>query len=335
MARKVGLAFGGGGLRGMAHIGVLQVLAEAGLQVDLFAGTSSGSLIAALGAMDWPAARMEQVSCSLSREQLYDPAVRWLDLVRLGMQLSASFYGLRWRSKTQPPSGLLRGDKLEGLVHSWTAGSSFSALPHPLAVIATDLRSATPVVFAPPDFDDGIGENIQGAAVLTGATIAEACRASTAIPGVFRPKALGGRLLVDGGISDNVPARVLRAMGADVVVAVDLGLPNRSNSLAMWDVLAASMELMTDVRTRSELSHYADYVIRPRVPDLGLTEVERIAESIQAGRDAARAALDELLPLWANPVAYSADPAAGSAADSATAAALAADLAAAEAATAN
>ncbi len=299
MARKVvGLALGGGGLRGMAHIGVLQVLAEAGLQIDLFAGTSSGSLIAALGAMGWQAAEMEQVSRSLSRAQLYDPAIRWSDLLRLGVQLSASFYGLRWRSKTQPPSGLLRGDKLEGLVHSWTNGSRFTGLLHPLAVIATDLRSAAPVVFAPPDFDGDISESIEGAAVMTGATIAEACRASTALPGVFRPKALAGRLLVDGGISDNVPVRVLRTMGADVVVAVDLGLPDRSDSLTMWDVLAASMELMTDARTRSELSRYADYVVRPRVPAVRLIELERMEESIQAGREAARQALPELLPLW-------------------------------------
>lgn len=297
--RTVGLALGGGGLRGFAHIGVLQVLYGAGLGPDLIAGTSSGSLVAALAATGWEPAEMARLARGIQRQHVYDLALDWRGVIRLGLHLSASFYGWPRRFSFRPPSGLLRGDKLERLVADWTHGVGFEGLQRPVAVVATDLRAAEPVVFAPDAYAAGIAAGLPGVSVVTGASLAEACRASTALPGVFAPKTLDGRQLVDGGISDNVPVGVLRAMGAQVVVAVDLGPSQRPPDLAMWDVLSASMEAITEARVRLELQRHADFVIRPQGPDLRLFDLDRLEEPLAAGREAARRVLPDLVRLWA------------------------------------
>lgn len=296
--RVVGLALGGGALRGLAHVGVLQVLAEAGLQVDVVAGTSMGGLVSALYAVGWTPEQMEALSLSLRRDQLYDPALRWRDLVSLAMWLSASFYGWPWRRDVQSPAGLLRGDKLEEQLRLWTGSARLGDVKVPLAVLAADLLTGRPVVFAPPAFTPGIAARIPEAAVVSEATLAEACRASTAVPGIFVPKPLGGYSLVDGGIVDNVPAGLLRAMGADVVIAVDVAGARRPAGASFWEVVAGSIEVMTDARARSQLALHADYVLHPDPPDLSLLDLEHVPEAIEAGRRAARAALSELAELW-------------------------------------
>ena len=290
----VGLALGGGGIRGLAHVGVIQVLAEAGLEPDLLAGTSMGSLVAAIYALGWSPGAMEELAFTLRREDIYDPTLRWQDLVSLAVRLAASFYG--WsRSQARPPAGLLRGDKLEGVVRRVTGDARWRDLRRPLAIMATDIASACPVVFAPEAFGPSIASHLQGAAVISDATLAEACRSSTAVPGIFTPRRLGARLLVDGGVSDNVPVAVLRAMGADMVVAVDVARPTQREAEALWEVIAASFAVVTEARVREQLSRHADVVIRPMVPDLSLLDFDHAAESIQAGREAARAILPDLI----------------------------------------
>lgn len=296
--RLVGLALGGGGLRGLSHIGVLQVLTEAGLQVDMIAGTSMGGLVAALYAAGWSPEEMEALSLSLRRDQVYDPAVGWRDLMSWVMRLSAAFYGWPWRFDVRPPAGLLRGDKLERLLRLWTKDLHLADLTRPLAMMATDVRKGKPVVFVPADYAPAIAAFLPEATVVSHATLATACRASTAVPGIFAPKRLGDQVLVDGGIVDNVPAGLLRAMGADVVVAVDVARARRPDSTAFWEILADSIELMADTRIRPQLTLHADDVLRPEVPDLNLLELDRVREAIQAGRAAARAALPRLESLW-------------------------------------
>ncbi|MGE5589254.1 MAG: patatin-like phospholipase family protein [Bacillota bacterium] len=293
-AKVVGLALGGGGLRGLAHVGVIQVLSEAGLEADLVAGTSMGSLVAAFYALGWSPETMEELSVRLRREDFYDPALKWRDLVPLAVKLVASFYG--WsRGQTKSPAGLLRGDKLETMVRRITGDARWRDLQRPLAIMATDILSACPVVFAPDAFGPAIAGSLPGAAVIGGATLAEACRCSTAVPGVFAPRRLEGRLLVDGGVSDNVPVAVLRAMGADLVVAVDVAKPPRREADALWEVVAASFEVVSQARVREQLSRHADVVIRPVVPAFSLLDTGHAAESIEAGRAAARSALPDIL----------------------------------------
>ncbi len=177
---RIGLALGGGGARGWAHLGVMKALREQGVEVECVAGTSMGALVGA-----FVAARREQV--------LYDTAMQlnWKQVRHYLWEISLS------RSGLSDGRRLLReAEKLLGL-------KEFRKLHLPFRAVATDLKT---------------GEEI----VLDSGNLLAAIRASISIPGLFSPVKIGRRLLVDGGLINPVPVDAVRAMGADVVLAVDV-----------------------------------------------------------------------------------------------------------------
>lgn len=182
MGLKLGLALGGGGVRGLAHIGVLKALEDAQIPVAMIAGTSMGGIIGG----QFAAGRSAQAILAESR--------RMASITNLARVVE-------WRFGRR---GLIRGrqiadyfDQLLGPV------TTFADLPMPLALTATDLRT---------------GEEV----VLNSGPVGLAMRAGMALPGILDPVLVGDRLLVDGGLRNNVPADVARHMGADVVLAVDV-----------------------------------------------------------------------------------------------------------------
>jgi NTE family protein len=180
MRRKVGLALGGGAVRGFAHVGVLRVLELAEIPVDCIAGTSVGSVVGALYAAGLHSDGLLQLALSF----------RWSQVVRL----------------VWPSQGLVSFSKLEAYLSRVVGDVTFSELTMPYAAMAADLATGQQVVLA------------EG-------KVAPAVHASCAIPGLVAPVELGGRLLVDGGIVNNLPISVVRDLGADVVIAVGLGSP--------------------------------------------------------------------------------------------------------------
>lgn len=211
---KIGIAFGGGGARGGAHVGVLRVLEELRIPVDYVAGTSIGSIIAGLYATglspdemekilketDWDAA----VADDPSRKDITYRRKEDDDLYRSKTELGFS------RGKMVLPTGLLAGEKLGILLRKFTLTFSevrdFDTLPIPYRAVAADLATVTPVVLSKGD-------------------IARSMRASMAIAGFFSPVELDGKLLTDGGAARNLPVDVVRAMGADFVIAIDISTP--------------------------------------------------------------------------------------------------------------
>jgi NTE family protein len=177
MGKKLGLALSGGAARGFAHVGVLQVLDEAGIPVACIAGTSAGSLAGAVYAAG-------------IREQ------RLLDLA----------LAIRWRDIACPvraPTGLFSFAPLESYLARLLGDRTFAQLEMPYAAVAADLLTGQAVV-------------------LTEGPVAPAVRASCSVPALVTPVTIGGRRLVDGGIVNNLPVSVVRDLGADVVVAVNL-----------------------------------------------------------------------------------------------------------------
>jgi NTE family protein len=175
--RRVGLALGGGVARGIAHIGVLQVLNEAGIEIDFVAGSSAGSIIGA------------SYCAGRSIEEIFE----------IGMRM-------RWWHIARPvwPSrGLVSFAMLEKWLINYLGDLQFAQLHIPYAAVATDLDSGEPVV-------------------LQEGRLAPAIRASCSIPGIVTPVEIDGRVLGDGCLSDTVPVDVLRSMGADLVIGVDL-----------------------------------------------------------------------------------------------------------------
>lgn len=249
--RRVGLALGGGLARGLAHIGVLKALEEAGIGLSHIAGTSMGSVIGALYACGLNLKMIGQLAERISRRT-------WMDL-------------------TFPRKGLIAGERLEELVHLLTAGRSFSELTVPLAVVAVDLIS---------------GEKV----VISEGSVARAVRASCAIPGIFSPVKVKEKVLVDGGVLQRVPASVVREMGAELVIAVDVGTNAGDYKLDhIIDVLSRSVEIMSRKIHQAQKKD-ADLLVAPAVDDIGSFDFHRVEEVVCRGETA----MHELMPLLVN-----------------------------------
>lgn len=280
---RVGLALGGGSARGLAHIGVLQWLEDHRVPVDVVAGTSAGALVgggyatgmspgelrALMRAADWDV--MLQAD-SPFKHKLFR---RKQDRRAFPTQLE---FGLRHGFML--PGGLNPGQQvmllLDRIALAYGDLDSFDDLPTPFRCVATDLRTADSIV-------------------LSGGPLATALRATMALPGVFTPVEYGEWLLVDGGTLNNVPGDVTRRMGADVVIAVNLG-PVRTNAQAGQSLLkhfGRTIDTMMAAGVRKALSG-VDLVITPELPgmdgmswrrsdelaDLGYREAEKHAAAL-------------------------------------------------------
>jgi NTE family protein len=259
-APRVALVLGGGGARGFAHVGVIRVLEEAGVPIELIVGTSVGSLVGALysGWTDGP--ELERLARDLDRRDFFD------------FSLAPALFG----------TGLASGDRLERFVRERVAVQRIEQLRLPYAAVATDLAT---------------GE----AVVLRAGDVGPAVRASCAIPGVFEPVELDGRLLVDGGVARNLPVRIARDLGADVVIAVDVtAIADRERPANFVEVILRAVNLVMHAEVeRARLE--ADVLLAPAVGGVGFIDFDRKDEAIAAGSAAARAALPrirEVLEEW-------------------------------------
>ena len=171
--------------------------------------------------------------------------------------------------------GIARGDKLEEFVRSKVPVQNIEDLLIPFAAVATDLNRGTRVV-------------------LDRGSVARAVRASSAIPGVFQPVEHQGRLLVDGGVLDNIPASVARERGADIVIAVDIGENvTNFNITNVIDVMLQSVSIMAAENAQYRKKE-ADVLIAPRIGDVGMLDFTQKKRCMQAGIDAARQAMPEI-----------------------------------------
>lgn len=287
---RIGLALSGGGARGAAHVGVLQVLEEHRIPVDVIAGTSMGALVGGLYAsgltpsqldsvisrMDWNAAFADQIprrDRSFRRKREDD-----LYLVR-------NKPGLRGGRLLFPP-GILDGYQIDLLLKHLTLPvvsiRDFDRLPTPYRAVAADIVNGQAVVM---DHGD----------------LALAMRCSMSIPAAFAPREVDGRLLVDGGIADNLPIQLTRSMGADVIIAVDISSPPQGRE-GLTSVIAIATQLATLASDREKDRQLAtltdrDIFIRPDLGRITVASFDYAAEAIPRGRAAAEAALPRLSAL--------------------------------------
>lgn len=250
-APRLGLALGGGGARGFAHIGVIQVLEQNGIRADVVTGTSAGSLVAALYASGQSAADLERTAMSMDEAALID----W-----------------SWQAWGR---GLLLGESLARYVRQTVGTRLIENMARPLGILATDLQTGEGVLFRRGD-------------------VAQAVRASSAVPGVFTPVNISGRQYVDGGLVAPVPVSQTRLMGAEVVLAVDISSDPRDGPTAgPLEVLLQTTSIMAQSINRHELGR-ADVVVRPALAGVGSTDFAARQRSIEAGRAAMRALLPRL-----------------------------------------
>ena len=284
---KVGLVLGGGGALGLAHIGVLKVLEEQRIPIDFIGGTSMGSIIAGLYASGMSPDEMQAWLESLDWDEVMSDATPRRELYFRRKQEDQRYLlemGLNWKGPKMG-TGLAAGQKFNNLMQLVTlraAGiTDFDRLPIPYRAVATDLQSGT-------------------ARVLDHGNLATAMRASMAVPGVFTAVEIDGRVLVDGGIVDNLPVDVVKAMGADVVIAVDVGsdadVVDPESLKSLGGILGRTYTIAQRPEQIEQFKH-ADIGIQPVLAGLTAGDFARVSEFVPKGAEAARGKRAELARL--------------------------------------
>ena len=284
---RVALVLGGGGAKGAAHIGVLEVLEQLRVPVDCVAGTSMGALVGATYAAGMKPAEIERVvaaidwSSTVGSEGVRDrsPIRRKLEGISYTNSLEFSLKGGRLAA----PDGLLRTQDIENVLRSLVSGarltSDFDDLPLPFRAVATDLVAAEMVVL-------GTGD------------LAVAMRASMAVPGAFAPVRIDDRVLVDGGLMRNVAVDIGRDLCGDVVIAVALQVPQPGpdDLVSAVKLAGRSLDVMIDADSNEQLATMTDddVSIIVQMGDIGSTDFARIPEAIPLGRVAALGQADAL-----------------------------------------
>ena len=278
---RIGLVLSGGGARGLAHVGVLKVLDELRVPVDAIAGTSMGAVIGGLYASGMTAAEIEALVKSVDWNAAFRDRPPRSDLNFRRKQDDREFLvrfplGLQ-AGKFRVPRGLIQGQKLTQILRRATisvAGiDDFNRLPTRFRAIATDLETGDRRVLASGD-------------------LTEALRASMSAPGVFAPVELDGRLLVDGGLVENLPVDVAKEMGVDIVIAVDVGFQPVGRR-ELNSALAVSNQMLTIMMQREtdrqrQLLVDGDVLIEPPLGTMQSLDFMVVDQTVTHGVDGAR-----------------------------------------------
>ncbi len=261
--RLVGVALSSGGARGLAHIGVLRVLEEEDVPIDMMAGTSAGSLFGGLYAAGMSADEVARFAIEMPKR------IR----VRNGL----------WDFHLPPRSGLIKGQRMVDFLNKVLNGATFADLRIPFFVVAADVLTGEEVIF-----QEG--------------PLAAAIRASTSMVGIFSPAAVNGRYLIDGGAVNPVPCSVLADRGAELIIASSVIAPlreqteRRRNGQGMPNflgVVSNMMSLMEAEIIKTRMTP-ADVLIQPDIARYDTMDFGKAEELIRLGEEAARREMDKI-----------------------------------------
>ena len=295
---KIGLVLSGGGARGAAHVGVLRVLEEMRIPVDYIAGASMGSIIGGLYAAGMTPDEIEAALVSMDWEHIFsdDPPREDRSFRRKrddDLYLIKAKPGISDDGELKFPTGAIQGQKfdlaLRELTLPVTAITDFDKLHIPFRAVASDI---------------GTGKSV----VIRSGDLATAMRASMAVPAIFSATEIEGRLLVDGGITDNLPIDVVRDMGADIVIAVDISTPlaEAEDVTNVFSITGQLTSIMTRTNAEQQIASLTetDVLIVPDLGDIGSGDFQRAVEAVPRGRDAAEAKRQQLAALSLSLAAY-------------------------------
>lgn len=278
---KIGLVLSGGGAKGAAHIGVLKVLEEKNIPIDYITGTSIGSYVGGMYALGYSAAEIEAIMMNTNWDQGYSDTIprealsyrdkETRDKYNIPINIGYS------DEEVKMPAGLLRGQSMSQLLRSSTnliqQLGHFDELSIPFRAVATNLATGEPVV-------------------LSSGSIVAAMQASASVPGALQPAVIDGLLLVDGGIANNMPIDVVKEMGADIVIAVDIGSPLVGNdeldsTIAVLNQLSTILTNASSEKQKALLTD-VDILIRPNIGELSTTDFSIMPIALPLGEIAAR-----------------------------------------------
>src|SRR5271154_2624356 len=294
---RICLVLSGGGARGMAHIGVLKVLEDLKIPIDCIAGTSMGAIVGGLYASGMTAQQIDATMRSVDWQEAFHDAPPRRDLAFRRKEDDRNFLvrlplGLK-HGRILLPKGFIQGQKLQETLRQLTlpfgTSTNFDTLPTPFRAVATDLVTGNAVLMEKGD-------------------LAFAMRASISAPGVFAPAEMQGQLLVDGGLAENLPIDVARAMHADILIVSDVSFPLQPRA-ALDSALTISNQMLAILvrkdadRQRATLGP-EDILIQPAIGTASSTDFSAAATTIAAGENAARSMRSRLDMLSVGDAAY-------------------------------
>lgn len=294
---RIGLVLSGGGARGLAHVGVLKLLERERVPIDVITGTSMGAIIGGLYAsgmsadqleaellkIDWNAVFASRVDRQLLSQRRKEEDFEISPVIEIGMR----------EGELRAPLGALSGRGLETLLRRYTLPvrevRDFDALPTPFRALATEMETGRPVVFSQGD-------------------LALALRSSMSVPGVFAPTEVNGRILGDGGLVNNVPVDVARAMGAQVLIVVNIGTPlaGRDTLGSVGGLTAQMINILTEQNVQRSLASLSerDVLIAPELGTLTSSDFGRTRELISLGQQGAEPLVARLAALGVDETSY-------------------------------
>lgn len=283
---KIGLVLSGGAAKGLAHIGVLKVLEEVGMPIDYITGTSMGALIGGLYSIGYSASDLEELALSIDWTALFSDEIsrklipmeekEWEGMFLLSLPILDKSIKL--------PTGLVAGQRVSKLLSELTweypGRQDFTKFPIPFTCMATDIETGDAVV-------------------LSEGYLSEAIRASIAIPSIFIPKRIDGRLLVDGGVVRNLPVEEALGLGAGYVISVNVSSPlregKRLNSIIEFLDQTMSFQIVRSVEQSKELS---GIIIEPaEAINYTIADFDKAVDIIALGEKEARKQYDKLKQL--------------------------------------
>ena len=265
---RFALVLGGGGTKGLAHIGVLRALEERGWAPDVIVGNSIGALIGAAWAVDFSLPELEAVALSMTRHDVFAIA-------------RGEMAARRFRA-----SSLYSSEPLEMLLRGFLGDTTFDDLPRRLVVASVDINCGMVTYWGLPG--------------LRGVRVADAVFASCALPGFFAPREIDGRFLVDGALADNLPVALAATQDVDGIIAVDVGsssvLRAEVQESGFAAVFARATEIAFHRMLEARLAHWAGpamLLVQPRVEHVPMFSFRHNRELIDEGYRATVAALDQ------------------------------------------
>lgn len=282
---KIGLVLSGGGAKGMAHIGALKIIEEAGVEIDYIGGSSMGAIVGALYAAGYRANALDSLFKatnigSLIQDNLPRSAKTFYekeDSERYALTLPFKNF------KVAVPPAISGGQNIYNefvrLLYHVKDIDDFNKLPTPFVCIATDIETGKQVI-------------------LNSGYLPEAILASGTLPSLFEPTVINDKVLIDGGVVNNYPIEEVRAMGADVIIGVDVqhGLSDRDALLSATEILLQinNYRTVADMKMKSAKT---DIYIKPKIEEYSVIDFNRSSEIVKTGEDAAKLKIDELRAL--------------------------------------
>ncbi len=277
---KIGIALSGGGIRGIAHAGVLKALEDNNIKIDVIGGTSSGSLVASLYAMGYSPYYIYILFKKYSK-----------DIVNINSSPIITGISNFMINKKLKLSGLKSGENIESMYNEIALRKGIKTIRDiqmPIVIPAVDVTESKEYIFT-----NCIPENAEKNKYITNITIGKAVRASSSFPAVFCPCDFENHKFLDGGALDNIPVYEVKKQGADKVIAVNFDADTVNDESNIMDIAMKTIDIMGNKISEKSLK-MSDYVLTVKTDKTGLLDVEKLDSCYKYGYKAVMSNIDEI-----------------------------------------